>query len=91
MERLGAIGEYLLTLRLRLHERKCVVRRTTEGVLFLGYVVWSDRVRVRGETVRRFRRRYRRDLRRDPSAAADSLSAWQGHVALAGTWRRRVV
>jgi retron-type reverse transcriptase len=90
-ERLAAIGEYLLSLRLRLHERKCVVRRTLEGVPFLGYVVWPDRIRVRGETVRRYRRRYRREALRDPCAAAESLAAWQGHVALAGTWRRRVV
>lgn len=91
MERLGGIAEFPLTLRLRLHERKCVVRRTEEGVPFLAYVVWPDRIRVRGPTVRRFRRRYRHVVQRDPCAAADSLTAWQGHVALAGTWRRCVV
>jgi hypothetical protein len=87
----AALAEQLAALRLRPHPGKTVVRRTAEGVPFLGYVVWPDRIRVRGQTVRRFRRRYRRRLAADPEAAADSLTAWQGHVRLAGTWRRKGV
>lgn len=78
-------------LRLAVHPRKCVIRRTSEGVPFLGYVVWPDRIRVRGETVRRYRRRLRAVRVTDALAARDSLAAWRGHVALAGTWRRRGV
>lgn len=85
----------LESLRLRLHPRKCVVRRTDEGVPFLGYVVWPDRIRVRGETVRRFRRRLRAGRTAGgagapPAGRPDrrrSLDAWRGHVGLAGSFR----
>ena len=92
----GALDDYadrvrnkLFGLRLELHANKCVIRRVSEGLPFLGYVVWPDRIRVRGETVRRFRRRYRRLRLVAPERAAASLAAWQGHVRLSGTWRRR--
>ncbi len=75
-------------LRLRLHEAKSVVRRVDEGLPLLGYVVWPDRIRVRGGTVRRFRRRARLRARRDGAPPVESLAAWRGHVSLAGTWRR---
>lgn len=84
----AAVAGKLAASRLRVHERKCVVRRTEEGVPFLGYMIWPNKIRVRGETVRRFRRRYRRMLAQDAAAAHDSEVAWRGHVALAGTWRR---
>jgi hypothetical protein len=77
----------LATLRLKAHPRKCVIRRTDEGLPFLGYVVWPDRIRVRGETVRRYRRRLRRDHELDAQGRARSLDAWRGHVRLAGGWR----
>lgn len=89
-----AVENRLLGLRLLAHERKCVIRRTDEGLPFLGYVVWPDRIRVRGETVRRFRRRHRRRLRQiaKQGAATDqvvaSLAAWRGHVRFAGEFRR---
>lgn len=86
-----AIRERLVALRLALHERKCVIRRTAEGLPFLGYVVWPDRIRVRGETVRRFRRRMRAGTAAPGGEAAtarhQSLQAWRGHVRLAGTYR----
>lgn len=84
------IDEKLAEVRVMAHPYKTVIRRTHEGTPFLGYVVWQDRIRVRGETVRRFRRRRRRrglcavDERR-------SLDAWRGHVGLAGSFRRVTV
>ena len=78
----------LAALRLEVHPKKCQVRRTDEGVPFLGHVIWPNRIRVRGQTVRRFRRRYRRKSRADPLAAQASLAAWRGHTRLAGRWRR---
>ncbi len=87
----GAVEERLGSLRLRLHRRKSVIRRTDEGMPFLGYVVWPGRIRIRGETVRR----YRRKLRARPRGTASrqegrrlSLAAWRGHVELAGSFRR---
>ncbi len=58
-EWLAQVGQQLEHLRLRLHDRKCVIRPTTEGMPFLGYVVTPASIRVRGATVRRFRRRWR--------------------------------
>jgi len=84
------IGHELAKLRLVAHPSKSVIRRTSEGVPFLGYVVWPHRVRVRGETVRRYRRRLRKRRREgEPAEALErSLVAWRGHVELAGDWRR---
>lgn len=86
------IGDRLMTLRLLLHERKSVIRRTDEGVPFLGYVVRPHSIRVRGETVRRFRRRMQRMPRhgelRSVSERRHRIDAWRGHVELAGGWRR---
>ncbi|MEM7217014.1 MAG: RNA-directed DNA polymerase [Pseudomonadota bacterium] len=75
----------LATLRLLPHPRKTVIQPTSSGVSFLGYVVWPKRIRVRGATVRRFRRR----LRHDSGPTKDQLAAWRGHTALAGGFRRR--
>lgn len=89
-----AVRRRLEGIRLQPHPSKCVIRPTDEGMPFLGYVVWPDRIRVRGETVRRFRRRMRKQL-----GAAEgerqarflrSLAAWRGHVELAGGYRRIV-
>lgn len=82
------VHEALRELRLVAHPAKTVIRRTDEGMPFLGYVVWPDRIRVRGQTVRRFRRRLRARRARDPERAQRSLAAWRGHVAVVGTWRK---
>lgn len=90
-EWLRFIKEKLEGCRLAVHPLKSVIRRTSEGVPFLGYVIWPDRIRVRGVTVRRFRRRYRATRSADPEAARTSLAAWRGHTRLAGTYRRREI
>lgn len=89
-EWLERVGERLAALRLLAHPRKSVIRPTSEGVAFLGYMIWPERIRVRGETVRRYRRRLRRRRRADdpPEALERSVAAWRGHVELAGAWRR---
>jgi len=56
-------------------------------MLFLGYVVWPTRIRVRGQTVRRFRRRLRTQGRAGADTRRQSLAAWRGHVRLAGSYR----
>ncbi|NIS64646.1 MAG: hypothetical protein GTO05_05730 [Gemmatimonadales bacterium] len=90
-EWVSAIRQELERLRLSVQPSKCVIRRTAEGVPFLGYVVWPDRVRVRGVTVRRYRKRWRTLRARDPESAWQSRAAWHGHIQLAGTWRRRAL
>lgn len=84
----AAVAEKLAELRLQMHPRKSVIRRTSEGMPFLGYMVWPGRIRVRGETVRRYRRRLRRKGEMDVESREKSLAAWRGHVDLAGSWRR---
>jgi RNA-directed DNA polymerase len=85
----ACIVDRLRACRLQLHPRKSVILRTDEGVPFLGYVVWPGRIRVRGETVRRFRRRLRQREREGTGPERrQSLTAWKGHVQLAGCWRR---
>jgi len=87
-----AVRRRLEEVRLQPHPTKCVIRRTDEGTPFLGYVVWPDRIRIRGETVRRFRRRMRKRIRaagrERPPGYVQSLAAWRGHVELAGGYRR---
>lgn len=87
---LTAIRHKLASLRLMLNTSKCEVRQSAEGMPFLGYFIWPNRIRVRGESVRRFRRKIRR---REQAGAAQedraaSLVAWRGHVRWAGSWRQ---
>ena len=84
-----SIEERLERLRLRLHPRKSVIYRTSEGAPFLGYVVWPARIRIRGETVRRYRRATRVVARTPPARLRARGAAWRGHVKLAGDWRQR--
>ena len=94
----AAIERELLVLRLRLHPKKTLLQPCREGVSFLGYVVEPARVRVRGVTLRRLRRRLRRARgaratnsgERPPGRAsyAEHLAAWRGHTRWAGSWRQ---
>jgi len=72
-------------LLLHLHPRKCLIRRTSEGLPFLGYVVWPDRIRVRGESLRRFRAGTRQT--EDAEHREARIVAWRGHIAIAGSYR----
>ncbi|OIP08706.1 MAG: hypothetical protein AUJ96_05840 [Armatimonadetes bacterium CG2_30_66_41] len=89
------LADRLSALRLRLHERKCQVRRVDEGVDFLGDRIWPTHRRLRRESVLRFKRRRRhlRDARRagqtDLAHVRASLASWSGHAGHADTWRLR--
>jgi len=79
--------KYLAPFRLRLHEHKCQVRRTDDGVTFLGFRVFPQfRLLPRENAVRiRRRRRFileRRQLRRARLAGAHRL---RRYVPFAGT------
>jgi retron-type reverse transcriptase len=85
------IEQHLAGLRLKIHRSKSVIRRISEGLPFLGYVIWPSRIRIRGEAVRRFRRRMRvvgKNRAEGSPALAQSLAAWGGHVRLAGSYRQ---
>lgn len=91
----AAIIERLAELRLTLHEAKAQVRPTSEGIRFLGFVLYPDHRRL----LRRKGIHYRRNLRRllqgyrgSPSrrAAIDaSVQGWINHVRYANTWGLR--
>jgi retron-type reverse transcriptase len=85
-----AVRQKLHGLRLRIHERKSVVRRTSEAVRFLGFELRSDgRTRVAGAGLRRFRRRLRRQRaavaagRLSPERLAAGVAGYLAHVGYA--------
>ena len=91
----ASISDFLLSLRLRLNERKSRIRRAKEGIEFLGFVVLPDRLRLSSRNVRRMRRRVRRLTRGYREGAVswpgvrDSLAAWNAHAAHGDTWQLR--
>ncbi|MBY0398928.1 reverse transcriptase/maturase family protein [Myxococcota bacterium] len=88
----GFLGD---RLRLKLNERKSRLRRISEGVEFLGFVVSSEQIRLNQTAIRRHRRRMRRHRtwveagRLTQAEAARSLEAWAAHAAHGTTWRLR--
>jgi len=89
------LADRLSAVRLKLHERKCQVRRVDEGVDFLGYRIWPTHRRLRRESVLRFKRR-RRVLRKawragdtELANVRASMASWVGHAKHADTWRLR--
>ena len=94
-EILAPAREYLMSLRLYLHERKGRVYRVTEGIDFLGYRVWPSHRRLRRSNVVYFRRRLQRlkavYARGDiPLLDVRSrLQSWIAHASHADTYRLR--
>ena len=83
-----AIEEFLLSIRLWLHPKKRVISRTCDGIRFLGFRVWPDRIWFCKEKVRRIRRRLR-DLQVQFAAGKiglesvrQRLCAWNGHAKM---------
>jgi RNA-directed DNA polymerase len=85
----------LAALRLTLHARKAQVRPTTEGIPFLGFVVYPEHrllkrrkgIHYRRQLYRLFAAAQRGELRRE--AVERSLRGWVGHVAHGDTWGLR--
>ncbi len=91
----SAIIERLAGLRLTIHEAQAQVRPCSEGVRFLGFVVYPTRRRL----LRRKGIHYRRKLRHllaayrrkeiERNAIGESLKGWINHVRYAQTWKLR--
>jgi retron-type reverse transcriptase len=87
--------ERLDRLRLKLHEEQAIVRPTTEGVRFLGFIVFPTHRRL----LRRSGLHYRQHLRqlvalyRQHKISGDELTAsilgWVNHVRYGNTWGLR--
>lgn len=83
-----AIAEFLASMHLQLHPRKQVVASTNSGIDFLGYVVFSDHIRLRNRNIHRVYERMRRieegTFPRDPMA---SIMSWMGYSIHADAYR----
>ena len=85
------IEEYLNTLRVRLHPRKCFVAPTRAGFTFLGYRIFPTYRRLDADNVRRFKRRlraYRGEVesgRMDVAKARECVQSWVAHASHANT------
>ncbi|MCP4265528.1 MAG: RNA-dependent DNA polymerase [Candidatus Brocadiaceae bacterium] len=89
------IIEYLVALRLRLHDNKSRIFRTTDGVDFLGYRIYPNYMRVRKNIVKRYRRKlrnmteqYRNGNVKMPEIN-NSIQSWIGHVKHADSYQLR--
>jgi retron-type reverse transcriptase len=85
-EFIPVMQEYLNTLRLKLHPRKCQVSRVNDDVPFLGWQVFPDRRRLKRKTGVRIQRKvkilvdeYHQNLASVKDLKA-SLASWQGHL-----------
>ena len=94
----SAIIEYLATLRLTLHEERCQARPTSEGIPFLGFVVYPHYrllKRRKGIAYRRKLRVLLRDYRQGRAPLVKvtaSVQGWVNHARLGDTYglRRRL-
>lgn len=94
-----AVQERLGALRLTLHEGSVQARPTTEGIRFLGFVVYpSHRRLLRRKGIHYWRRFHRlladyHNKRIDRTPLDASLQGWVNHVRYANTWglRRKLV
>ncbi|MBE7474123.1 MAG: RNA-dependent DNA polymerase [Anaerolineae bacterium] len=86
-----SVTGYLAQLRLTLHLNKAQIRPVSEGIPFLGFVVYPQRRRVKGRKVVHFRRRLRQRLadyraRRISLDQVDSsVQGWVNHVRYGNT------
>ncbi len=85
------VGDYLLGIRLRLHERKRQIFRTTEWVDVLGYRLSQTRRLLRNDNGYRFRRKLNRlaegyaRRRLNWEDINPSVQSWIGHACHAET------
>lgn len=87
-----AMTEFLTTeLHLTINPHKVRVYPARTGVDFVGYVIYPTYKRLRGSSVRRFKRRYRRQLRAyghgtiSRKSIEESLVSYEAHAAHART------
>jgi len=90
-----AIEEFLATLRLEVHARKCFVAPVDVGVDFLGFQVFPTHRRLRRSTGVAFERRFRR-LAEDYAdglvtlkQVRSSIAGWVGHAKHGDTYGLR--
>ena len=93
----AAIIDFLAGLRLTLHEARCHPQPVTEGIPFLGFVVYPQHRRIKRRKGIAYRRRFRELLAayKQNLLPLDRLTAsvrgWVNHVRYANSYRLRSV
>ncbi|MCC5618082.1 RNA-directed DNA polymerase [Nostoc sp. CHAB 5836] len=89
------IEAYLAELRLKIHPIKSQLFETKIGATFLGFRVFSDRIRVRNSNLHQARRRLK-GLKTDYAQGkiklkqvTQSIKSWIAHLEHGDTWRLR--
>lgn len=92
------ISEFLQErLQLQLHPGKSLVKNCCNGIPFVGYRIFNDHTLIRGNTLRRFQKRYancRRKVRKgkeDLSKLDDLRQSFEGHLRYANSWNLKRV
>jgi len=83
-----AMMEFLYEkLYLTINPYKVRVYPAKQGVTYVGYVIYPHYLRLRSSSVRRFKKRYRGQLRAmmarqiEPKAVAKSFASWEAHAS----------
>ena len=83
-----AIMEFLYEkLYLTINPYKVRVYPAKQGVIYVGYVIYPHYLRLRSSSVRRFKKRYRGQLRAmmarqlEPEFIAKSFASWEAHAS----------
>ncbi|BAZ71201.1 RNA-directed DNA polymerase (plasmid) [Fischerella sp. NIES-4106] len=90
-----AIEEYLAQLRLKIHPVKSQLFETKIGASFLGFRIFSDRIRVRNSNLHQARRRLKRlqtdyaQGRIELEKVNQSIQSWFAHLQHGDTWQLR--
>lgn len=89
------IEDYLALYRLKLHPVKTQILDVAKGPAFVGFRVLPDRIRVRGDNLRRSRlrfKKYKQDCaagRMTQNELTQCVRSWIAHLAHGQTWRLR--
>jgi hypothetical protein len=89
------LEDFLSTLRLQIHARKSRVYRSQDGVTFLGWRVFPERLRLVRSNVVRWRRRLKamshayRARKMQLSEVTTRVRAWIAHAEHGNTWKLR--
>jgi RNA-directed DNA polymerase len=90
-----AVVAYLARLRLTIHEARAHPRPVTEGIPFLGFVVYPTHRRVKRRNVVNYRRRLKQLVagwvagEHTQEAVVASLTGWINHARYGDTWGLR--
>jgi len=78
-------------LYLTINPRKVRIYPVKHGVSFVGYVIYPNYKKLRGSSVRRFKKRYKKQLtavmteRIEPAVMRQSFASWKAHAAHASS------